>query len=50
MIFATGNNGLFLWRHEFEPKLLDVNLLPSNVWAPDQLTQLTIPKTLMKNV
>ena len=45
MIFATGNTGIFLWRHEFVPKLLDVSLLPSNVWAPDQIKQLTIPKT-----
>ena len=45
MVFATRNNGIFLWRHEFVPKLLDVNLIPSNVWAPDQLPQLTIPKT-----
>lgn len=45
MIFATGNNGLFLWRHAFEPKLLDASLLPSNVWMPDQLPQLTVPHT-----
>lgn len=45
MVFVTGNNGLFLWRHEFEPKLFDVNLLPSHVWAPDQLPQRTIPQT-----
>ena len=45
MIFATGNNGVFLWRHEFVPKLLDVSLLPSNVWTPEQITPLTIPKT-----
>lgn len=45
MIFAKGSNGVFLWRHEFEPKLLDVNLLPSNVWEPGQLPQLTIPNT-----
>ncbi len=45
MIFATGNKGLFLWRHEFVPKLIDINSLPSNIWAPDQLPKRTIPKT-----
>ncbi len=45
MVFATKNKGLFLWRHEFVPKLLDVNTLSSQVWAPEQLPQCTIPKT-----
>ena len=45
MIFATKNDGMFLWRHEFEPKFLNVNLLLPNLWDPDQLPQRTIPKT-----
>ena len=45
MVFATKNDGLFLWRHEFEPKLLNVNLLLPNLWEANQLPQRTIPKT-----
>ena len=45
MLFATKNDGLFLWRHEFEPKFIKANLLLSNTWSPDQLPQRTIPKT-----
>lgn len=45
MVFATKNDGLFLWRHEFEPKLLNVNSLSSNLWEPDQLPQRKVPKT-----
>ena len=45
MMFATKNDGLFLWRHEFEPKFLKVNSLLPNLWDPDQLPQCTIPKT-----
>ena len=45
MVFATKNDGLFLWRHEFEPKLLNVDSLLSNMWDSNQLTQCTIPKT-----
>ncbi|WP_299292164.1 hypothetical protein [Nitrosopumilus sp.] len=45
MVFASGNHGLYLWRHEFVPKLLDINSLPSNVWSPEQLPECTIPKT-----
>jgi len=45
MVFATGNDGLFLWRHEFEPKLLDASLLPSNIWAPEQLPECAVPET-----
>jgi hypothetical protein len=45
MIFATKNTGLFLWRHEFEPKLLCMDALLSNLWDPDQLPSCTAPKT-----
>ncbi|MGD1835381.1 MAG: hypothetical protein ACPKQO_06640 [Nitrososphaeraceae archaeon] len=45
MMFATKNEGLFLWRHEFEPKFLKVNSLLPNLWDPDQLPQCTMPKT-----
>ena len=45
MMFSTKNDGLFLWRHEFEPKFIKVNALIPNVWSPDQLPQRTIPKT-----
>lgn len=45
MIFATNNDGLFLWRHAFEPKLLKINSLSPHVWDPDQLPKCTIPKT-----
>ena len=37
---------MFLWRHEFKPKLIDVNLLPTHLWEPSQLKQKsTIPET-----
>ena len=45
MIFATKNDGLFLGRHEFEPKFLKVNSLLPNIWDPDQFPPRTIPKT-----
>jgi len=45
MIFATKNTGLFLWRHEFEHKLLCMDALLSNIWDPDQLPSCTAPKT-----
>ena len=46
MVFATKNDALFLWRHEFKPKLINVNLIPSHLWEPKQLQQQsTIPKT-----
>ena len=45
MVFATKNDGLFLWRHEFKPKLLNVNSLLPNLWEANQLSQCTIPKT-----
>ena len=46
MVFATKNTGLFLWRHQFKPKLINVNLIPSHLWEPKQLQQQsTIPKT-----
>ena len=45
MMFATKNDGLFLWRHEFEPKFVKVNSLLPKIWDPDQLPQRTIPKT-----
>jgi len=45
MIFATGNNGLFLWRHEFVPKLLSVDSLPSHIWEPQQISECRTPKT-----
>ena len=45
MMFATKNEGLFLWRHEFEPKFLKANSLLPNIWDPDQLPQRKIPKT-----
>ena len=46
MVFAAKNDdGLFLWRHEFEPKFLKVNSLLPNLWDPDQLPRRTIPKT-----
>ena len=45
MVFATKNDGLFLWRHEFEPKLLNAGSLRPNLWDPDQLPQLAVPKT-----
>ena len=45
MIFATKNDAVFLWRHEFMPKLLNVDLLPSHVWEPNQILQCRIPKT-----
>ena len=46
MIFAIGNNGLFLWRHDFVPKLLNVDSLPSHIWEPEQISKCKIPKTL----
>ena len=46
MVFVSKNNALFLWRHEFKPKLIDVNLLPTHLWEPSQLKQKsTIPET-----
>ena len=50
MIFATKNDAVFLWRHEFIPKLLNVDLLPSHVWEPNQILQCRIPKTSDENV
>jgi len=44
MICATKNDGLFLWRHAFEPKLLKINSLLPHIWDPDQLPECTIPK------
>ena len=45
MLFATKNDAVFLWRHEFIPKLLDTDSLPSHIWEPEQIPQCTIPKT-----
>jgi len=45
MIFATKNDAVFLWRHEFIPKLLSVSSLPSHIWEPEQIPQCTIPNT-----
>ena len=45
MIFATKNDAVFLWRHEFIPKLLDANSIPSHIWEPNQISHCTIPKT-----
>ena len=45
MIFATKNDAVFLWRHEFIPKLLSISSLPPHVWDPDQISQGTVPKT-----
>ena len=45
MICATKNDGLFLNRQTFEPKLLKINSLLSNLWEPAQIQQFTIPKT-----
>ena len=45
MLFATKNDGLFLWRHEFEPKFLKIDSLLPNLWDPDHLPHRTTPKT-----
>lgn len=46
MAFATKNSGLFLWRHEFKPKLINVNLLSAHLWEPTELQQQSsIPQT-----
>jgi len=45
MIFSTKNDAIFLWRHEFIPKLLNANSLPSHIWEPEQIPKRIIPKT-----
>ena len=45
MIFATKNDAVFLWRHEFIPKLISVSSLPSHIWEPEQIPQCTVPNT-----
>jgi hypothetical protein len=45
MMCATKNEGLFLGRHAFGPKLLKVNSLLPNIWEPDQVSQGMLPKT-----
>ncbi len=45
MMCATKNDGLFLGRHAFEPKLLKVNSLSPNIWEPDQISHGMLPKT-----
>ncbi|QMU53467.1 MAG: hypothetical protein GKS07_11340 [Nitrosopumilus sp.] len=45
IICATKNYGLFLGRHAFGPKLLQVNSLSPNIWVPDQISHGTLPKT-----
>lgn len=45
MLFAAGDRGLFLWRHEFEPKLVGAGALLPNIWDPDQLPRRTMPGT-----
>ena len=44
MICATKNDGLFLNRQTFEPKLLKINSLLSNLLESAQIQQYTIPK------
>ena len=45
MMFSAKNDGLFLWRHEFEPKFVRVSSLLPNTWSCDQLPRRTMPKT-----
>ena len=45
MMCATKNEGLFLGRHAFGPKLLKVDSLLPNIWEPDQISHGTLPKT-----
>lgn len=45
MMCSTKNDGLFLGRHAFEPKLLKVNSLLSNIWEPNQISYGISPKT-----
>ena len=45
MMCATKNEGLFLGRHAFEPKLLKVNSLLPNIWELDQVSHGMLPKT-----
>ena len=42
---ATKNEGLFLGRHAFGPKLLKADSLLSNIWEPDQISHGILPKT-----
>ena len=45
MMCATKNEGLFLGRHAFGPKLLKINSLLPNIWEPDQISHGMLPKT-----
>ena len=45
MVCATNNDGLFLGRQAFEPKLLKVSSLLPNIWEPAQVSQYTLPRT-----
>ncbi len=48
MIFATKNDAVFLWRHEFIPKLVSVSSLPSHIWEPEQIPLLKSMKWLQR--
>ena len=50
MLCTTKNNGLFLGRHAFEPKLLKVNSLLPNIWEPDQILDGVQPKTIAETL
>lgn len=50
MICATNNDGIFLERKAFGPKLLKMNSLLSNQWEPSQFSQCTLPKTKEENL
>lgn len=45
MMCATKNEGLFLGRHAFGPKLFKVDSLLSNIWEPNQISHGMLPKT-----
>ena len=46
MVCATKNDGIFLGRRAFGPKLIKVDSLLSNIWEPEQISQYTLPKTI----
>lgn len=50
MVCATKNDGIFLGRHAFGPKLIKVDSLLSNIWEPDQISQYVLPKTTKETI
>ena len=50
MVCATKNDGIFLGRHAFGPKLIKVDSLLSNIWEPDQILQYVLPKTTEETI